>query len=334
MSDRSTELFTAIYAALNGDASLTTLLGGAFVFNGVPDGTRAPYIDIGDDTANDYSGSLVDGQEHTVTVHSFAEQPVNGQSAKAQLFNIMTRVRALLHEATLSLDGDRTNIILRSQELENAAWTQFGAAGNANTATAPDGTVTADTVIEDGTTGQHAIYQQPTFTIGTVYAASLYAKLAAGSRKIRILLYDAGAAHQIALADFVLSGEGSVSLQSAGTSAQIVALANGWYRCTVTSIAAIAATGAGYMFVSLVTSGGANSYAGDGVSGNYVWGVQVEAVPSLSSFASSYIPTTSSSATRLGSTLCNLRQEQRQSMRDPDGISWHGVQRFRAVTNS
>lgn len=33
-------------------------------------------------------------------------------------------------------------------------------------------------------------------------------------------------------------------------------------------------------------------------------------------------------------TLCNLRCEYRETLRDPDGVSWHGVLRFRAVTNS
>lgn len=99
MADRSTELFTAIFAALNGDAALTALLGGAKVFNGVKDGTEPPYVDIGDDTATDYSSSLIDAQEHTITIHSWAEQPMAGVSAKGQLFQIMARIRAILHAA-------------------------------------------------------------------------------------------------------------------------------------------------------------------------------------------------------------------------------------------
>jgi len=105
MSDRSPELFAAIYAALNGDAALTTLLGGSYVFNGVPDGTRAPYIDIGDDTATDYSGTVIDAQEHTITLHTWTEQPVAGQSAKAVLMAVMARVRAVLHEASLPMSA-------------------------------------------------------------------------------------------------------------------------------------------------------------------------------------------------------------------------------------
>lgn len=38
--------------------------------------------------------------------------------------------------------------------------------------------------------------------------------------------------------------------------------------------------------------------------------------------------------TLLAGRCVQIRQEMRQTMRDPDGVSWHGVQRFRAVTNS
>lgn len=105
MADRSTELFTAIYAALNGDAALTALMGTGRVYNGVKDGTRPPYIDIGDDTAADYAGALLDGQEHTVTIHTWTEQPAAGLSAKGLLFSIMARVRDVLHTASLNLSA-------------------------------------------------------------------------------------------------------------------------------------------------------------------------------------------------------------------------------------
>ena len=40
-------------------------------------------------------------------------------------------------------------------------------------------------------------------------------------------------------------------------------------------------------------------------------------------------------ALTLSAGVCvQIRQEMRQTMRDPDCMSWHGVQRFRAVTNS
>lgn len=88
----------AVYAALNGSAGLAAQLGGAGrVYNGVPSGAPAPYVTLGDLTANDYGSTLVDGQEHSLEVHSYIE----ADSPRA-LYEIMAEVRAALHEATLS----------------------------------------------------------------------------------------------------------------------------------------------------------------------------------------------------------------------------------------
>jgi Protein of unknown function (DUF3168) len=107
MSDRSTALYTAIASALTGDATLATLLGGSGrIFNGVKDGTLPPYIDLGDDTANDYGSiGFDDAQEHTLTLHVWTEQPVAGQSAKAACIAIGARVRDLLHNVSLVLSA-------------------------------------------------------------------------------------------------------------------------------------------------------------------------------------------------------------------------------------
>ncbi len=105
MADRSAEMFAAIYTALNGDTALIALVGSGQVFNGVKAGTAAPYIDIGDDTGNDYGSSVIDAQEHTITIHSYTEQPVASMSARLALFAIMARIRAVLHEASLTLSA-------------------------------------------------------------------------------------------------------------------------------------------------------------------------------------------------------------------------------------
>ena len=105
MTDRSIELFTAIFTALSGDATLTGLLGGPAIYNGVKDGTPPPYVDIGDDTAIDDSGINVDAQEHTITLHTWTQQPIGGQSAKNLCMSIMVEVRNVLHEARLLLNN-------------------------------------------------------------------------------------------------------------------------------------------------------------------------------------------------------------------------------------
>lgn len=100
MADRSLELYAALYAALAADAALTALIGASKVFDIVPANAAAPYVVIGDETAIDAGSSLIDAQEHTITVHVWSEQPSTKQ-CKA----IQAAVRAVLHEARLTLSA-------------------------------------------------------------------------------------------------------------------------------------------------------------------------------------------------------------------------------------
>jgi hypothetical protein len=105
MADRSAELFAAIYAVLAADAPLVALIGADKVFNGVKDGTALPYVDIGDDTATDYGSSSGDAQEHTVTIHCWANQPLSGKSAKLLVTQMVAAVRLALHDVDLTLSA-------------------------------------------------------------------------------------------------------------------------------------------------------------------------------------------------------------------------------------
>jgi hypothetical protein len=82
------------------------------------------------------------------------------------------------------------------------------------------------------------------------------------------------------------------------TSAGIESLGDGWYRCWIVVTATAASNG---FRVYPMTGAGAAAYLyeGDGTSGLYIWGAQLEAA----SFPSSYIPTTTASATRAADVL-------------------------------
>ncbi len=183
----------------------------------------------------------------------------------------------------LFVEEARTNLALQSQTLGSATWTKTRSTVSADSTAAPDGTVTADTLVEDNTaTSTHLMTQSITITT-TTYAWSIYAK-PNGRTWIAIDANDGTPR----LTYFQLTGAGTVGTNAAGNTSTITPHDNGWYRCTVARTAA--ATG-GAFTVFLATADATNSYSGDAASGVYLWGAQLE-LSTASYGASSYIPTT------------------------------------------
>jgi hypothetical protein len=185
----------------------------------------------------------------------------------------------------LLIEEQRTNLLLQSQTFDSASWSKIGATVTANTTTAPDGTTTADTLVEDTSTGVHIAFQAGSFVAGTTYTITVFAK--AGTRT-RLNMINVGGVSYEGNFDLLT---GTVISSPLGT-ASITAAGNGWYRCQMTSTAG--ATASGNVQFRLVSSGTTTSYTGDGTSGLFLWGAQLEAGAS----ATSYIPTVASQVTR------------------------------------
>ena len=98
MSDHTVDLFEALFATLAADATLSALIGAGHVHDHVKPGAPCPYVVIGDVTAADVSGALVDAQEHTITVHCWSETP-----STLQVKQMIAAVRGALHQASLTL---------------------------------------------------------------------------------------------------------------------------------------------------------------------------------------------------------------------------------------
>ena len=180
------------------------------------------------------------------------------------------------------------NLVLYSQEFENAAWLLSGASRTANSTTAPDGTNTADKLIEDSSTSVHAIYQAKT-VIATTHTASVYMK--ESERSWGFLQFSTGQ-----LGAYFDLTNGVVGTVSAGFTASIQSVNNGWYRCSITTTT----TSASWTFAVLTATGdGVISYTGDGTSGIFIWGAQLEQRSSVTA----YTPTTTQPITNYIPTL-------------------------------
>ena len=177
--------------------------------------------------------------------------------------------------------------MVRSEEFDNAAWGKFRATVDANVGSAPNGTLTVDKLVENTDNNTHFAEVSVTFT-AVQHSFSVFAK--AGERSwLRLVAID-GAAYF----DLSNGAVGSVSAGTVSLSAQApVDAGGGWFRCTVIFTPPAASN---VIQVRLASGNNVQSYLGDGYSGIYVWGAQLEA----GAFPTSYIPTSGSTVTRAG----------------------------------
>jgi hypothetical protein len=188
----------------------------------------------------------------------------------------------------LLVEEQRTNLLLRSEEFDNASWTVNPGSKTvtANTTAAPNGTLTADTVTANGISAVHFVDQTVTLT-AISYAYTVYAK--AGTNNFIQLRTSAtlGGRH----ANFDVS-TGATGTSANITSSSIEFIGNDWYRCSMV-FTSTAATGT--IAIILVTSNSAASAEVNSLSTSVIlWGAQLEA----GAFPTSYIPTTTAAATR------------------------------------
>ena len=177
------------------------------------------------------------------------------------------------------------NLLTYSEQLDNAAWAKTRASITANAAIAPDGTTTADKLIEDSSTGSHFIQQSVIFDAGAWYAFSLYAK--AGERSEIELATGSVAFGFNASVKIDLLSQSVIDSNAVGAS--IADAGDGWCRISFLLYAISTASTAFYCNLR----NGVLSYAGDGTSGLFVWGGQIEKATS----AGPYQVTTSAAVT-------------------------------------
>jgi hypothetical protein len=179
-----------------------------------------------------------------------------------------------------------SNRVPYSQQFDNATWTKSAVTVSANTETAPDGTATADVLLETTANSGHNAYWNTGdagWATGT-YTFSAYLKAGKGRDFATVTLGSSPSNRYYRVCFNLLTGEvtqtdtqtGGGSVGSVGST--VTNAGNGWWRVSIYGDAMqfylIAPSRTG----TPPTAGGwgQDSYAGDITKGVVVWGAQAE----------------------------------------------------------
>jgi hypothetical protein len=181
----------------------------------------------------------------------------------------------------LLIEEQRTNLLTYSEDFTDGSWVKSNTTITSNTITAPDGTLTGDKLVETSGAGVRQLYKTPSLS-AVSHSFSAYFK-ASERYWFKLNLTGSGAYFDLST--------GVIGTIDAGVTAAMTAVGNGWYRC---SIVRTVSAGTNYTEIQLALTNGGGSYTGDGYSGIFIWGAQLEA----GAFPTSYIPTVASQVTR------------------------------------
>ena len=191
----------------------------------------------------------------------------------------------------LLLEPQRTNIALRSQELNNTIWTTEASSATvtANAITSKWGVVDADKIVASVSGGvTHYIRQASISVTANIYTFSILAK-ADEWDTIELRGTNFWASNPIGIFDL----SNGIVLSNLFANASIEDWGDGWYLCIVTATTNPVVGGNGKFQIS-IGNGGALSLAGDGTSGVFVSDAQLE----LGNYVTSRIVTLGTAVTR------------------------------------
>lgn len=195
----------------------------------------------------------------------------------------------------LLYEPQRTNLVTRATAIQDAAWTKQRLTATGNVITSPDGATTTTLLVEDTSTNSHRTYSAAySATAAVTYTASIFAK--PKERTLAAMNYDLLGSGAPFNAFYNLSTP-SVTSAGADVSAGVQAINNGFARLFATSVSNV--TNLKALGFYIVQTAGVLSYTGDGTSGLYAWGGQIEEGVE----ATSFIPTTTAAVTRGADTL-------------------------------
>lgn len=188
----------------------------------------------------------------------------------------------------------RANLLTYTERFYgNALWAKTNASAIFNAIRSPYSGASADKLVENNSaSSQHLLQQNVNVTSGTVYTFSVWVKAA---ERGFISLQLGGAGFGSAQKCFYDLTTGATNITGGAPTVSAIAYPNGWWRLTITATATITAT-TGFL-IYLATSLSVASYTGDGTSGIYLWGAQLE----IGNAPTSYMPSADAFVSRASS---------------------------------
>jgi hypothetical protein len=173
------------------------------------------------------------------------------------------------------------NLVQQSETFDNAYWSKINSTLTANVITAPNGTLTADLLVENSANGAHLLNRSSLSFPSTSYTLSIYAK---AKERSKILVFIAGSNAKGYGFDLANGTMSAVTGVTASDSYSMTNVGDGWYRCSITITSGTITATEFYPLQNFSNY----TYQGDGTSGLYFWGAQLVE----GSSAQTYFPTT------------------------------------------
>jgi len=239
----------------------------------------------------------------------------------------------------LLLEPSRTNIITNSSDFFTGSWVGTRVT-EGSTIVSPDGSDTAHKLVPNTATNTH--YRQFVYSSASAgsYTASAFFKK--DEYNVGVIRIDADTGtNRIGVAINLTDGtfiSQNTKGSPTGTSYKIEDYSNGWYRLSVTIIHTSGNVQTNFSIApdTFNWSNGLPTFTGDGLSGAYSWGAQLES----GDYSTSLIPTTGTTSTR-NADVCN-NSGSAQDFNSEEGVLYVEIasldgdesSRFLSVSNS
>ncbi len=197
--------------------------------------------------------------------------------------------QATLFDSAGKLVYAKQNLLTYSDDFANPAWSKTDCSVISNTIVAPDGTLSGDKLIENNAANTGNLNVAPSLLNNTAYSGSVFAKAGEWGW---IAIEIRSETTNVLRAWFNIS-TGAVGTVQSGMTASITSVGNGWYRCVATRTSG--PTNSSTRFRLISTNADNTTSTGDGTSGIYVWGAQLNQNPmegGVTSSLTTYYPTT------------------------------------------